>query len=214
MKLLFISHKMARYGTLEGIRMVLDGGCRHIQLRMKDTPEVEVQRAAAEAVAMCRDFGAAIYIDDFPHVCRAVGAAGVHLGKMDMSPVEARQIVGSQAIIGGTANTFEDIAALAGQGVDYIGLGPFRFTETKKNLSPVLGLAGYQAVMKACRDHGIALPVVAIGGITAADIPAILATGVSGIALSSTILAASDPTAETRKLIKIINNEKSENCGA
>lgn len=194
--------------------MVLEGGCRHVQLRMKDATEAEVERTARQALRMCGDFGARLYIDDFPAVCRAVGAAGVHLGKTDMPPVEARKIVGDQAIIGGTANTFDDIAALHRQGVDYIGLGPFRFTETKKNLSPVLGLEGYRSIMRACREHGIGLPVVAIGGIASADIPAILATGVSGIALSSSILAASDPTAETRKLIKIIDDEKSENCGA
>lgn len=137
-----------------------------------------------------------------------VGAKGVHLGKNDMAPAQARNMMGRGFVIGGTANTFEDIVRLNDQRVDYIGLGPFRFTETKKNLSPILGLEGYERIIAQCREAGIDLPVVAIGGITADDIPAILNTGVSAIALSSTILGAADPVAETRKIIEIINNCK------
>jgi thiamine-phosphate pyrophosphorylase len=119
-----------------------------------------------------------------------VNATGVHLGKTDMPPAEARRILGDGFIIGGTANTFEDIRRLTDEGVDYIGLGPFRFTATKKNLSPILGLEGYKDILSRCRAAGIALPVLAIGGITVDDIPALMQTGVSGIAVSSAIRQA------------------------
>ena len=105
----------------------------------------------------------------------------------------------------GTANTYEDIYRLNNEGIDYIGLGPFRFTTTKKNLSPILGLSGYKDIMQKCRENGINLPVIAIGGITTNDIPELMATGVSGIALSSSILRAKDPVSETKKNIETIN---------
>ena len=94
------------------------------------------------------------------------------------------------------------------QGADYIGLGPFRFTQTKRNLSPVLGLEGYRTIMECCRNAGIALPVVAIGGITAADVENILATGVTGIALSGALLQAENTLEETQRIINIINRTK------
>ena len=77
------------------------------------------------------------------------GADGVHLGKNDMSPSDARKILGNGYIIGGTANTLDDIERLIKEGVDYIGLGPFRYTETKKNLSPILGIDGYKKILMA-----------------------------------------------------------------
>lgn len=206
--LLFITHSTQGYGYLDGAEAVLKGGCRNIQLRMKDVPETEVLETARTLKVMCDDYGAELYIDDHVAVAVEVGAKGVHLGKNDMAPAQARNMMGRGFVIGGTANTFEDIVRLNDQRVDYIGLGPFRFTETKKNLSPILGLEGYERIIAQCREAGIDLPVVAIGGITADDIPAILNTGVSAIALSSTILGAADPVAETRKIIEIINNCK------
>ena len=203
--LLFITHQTERYSYLQSVEIALKGGCRQIQLRMKDVPPAEVEKAGIEAKKMCDDFGAALYIDDHVPVCKNVGAAGVHLGKLDMPPSEARKILGDGFIIGGTANSFEDIVRLKSEGVDYIGLGPFRFTNTKKNLSPIIGLGGYFRMMKQCAEHQIDLPVLAIGGITNADIADILKSGVSGIALSSTILNAENSVEETKQIIDIIN---------
>lgn len=110
---------------------------------------------------------------------------GVHLGKKDMSPLEARKILGYTKIIGGTCNTFEDIAERYRQQVDYIGLGPFRFTSTKKQLSPILGLEGYRHIMDACRRRASAFPYTPSAGYRKTTIRPILDTGVTGIALSS-----------------------------
>ena len=100
-------------------------------------------------------------------------------------------------------NTFEDILAHAEAGADYIGCGPFRFTTTKKNLSPILGLEGYARIVEQMRQNHISLPIVAIGGIAFEDIPAILQTGVTGIALSGSVLRADDPIAEMRKIVEL-----------
>jgi len=206
--LLFISHQTERYDYLQSIDIALRGGCRQIQLRMKDVSSEEVEKVGIQAIKMCDQYGARLFIDDHVNACLNVGATGVHLGKFDMPPDEARKILGEDFVIGGTANTIEDIIQLKAAGVDYIGLGPFRFTTTKKNLSPILGLEGYHQIIRQCREHRINLPIIAIGGITISNIPDILNTGVSCIALSSTILAAENPVEETKKIISVINKYK------
>lgn len=200
----FISHYTNQYSYLDSIQMALDGGCRWIQLRMKDAPDNEVRHIALQAQQLCRNVGATFIIDDRVDLVYDIKADGVHLGKNDMPISEARKILGNNFIIGGTANTFDDVVAHYEASANYIGCGPFRFTTTKQKLSPLLGLEGYNSIVKQMRTHGIDIPIVAIGGITADDIPAIMQTGVSGIALSGTVLRASNPTEEMKRLLKII----------
>lgn len=198
----FITHSNNRYGYVDGARLALEGGCRWVQLRMKEATEVEFMAAAAEIGRLCKEHGATFVLDDHVEWVEKTGADGVHLGKNDMPIDEARKILGSDKIIGGTANTFEDVERLYRQGADYIGCGPFRFTTTKKNLSPVLGLEGYQHIVDQMKSHGIDLPIVAIGGILESDIKSILATGVSGIAVSGGILNAENPVEEMQRFLK------------
>lgn len=202
----YISHFTPQIGYAEGIKMALEGGCRWIQLRMKDAPAEEIIACAEEVLPLCRRHGAKFLLDDHVELVRQLGADGVHLGKNDMPVDEARKILGPDIIIGGTANTIEDIIRLHKQGADYIGCGPFRFTTTKKNLSPILGLDGYKSIVLKMKELGIDLPIVAIGGITVEDIPAVMGTGVSGIALSGAILGASDPVEMTARIIETIDN--------
>lgn len=202
----YISHFTPQISYAEGIRMALEGGCRWIQLRMKDAPAEEIIACAEEVLPLCRRHGAKFLLDDHVELVRQLGADGVHLGKNDMPVDEARKILGPDIIIGGTANTIEDIIRLHKQGADYIGCGPFRFTTTKKNLSPILGLDGYKSIVLKMKELGIALPIVAIGGITVEDIPAVMETGVSGIALSGAILGAPDPVEMTARIIETIDN--------
>lgn len=203
----FISHYSERYSYLDSIQLALEGGCRWIQLRMKDATDDEVRPIAVEAQKLCRAYGAKFIIDDRVALVRELGADGVHLGKNDMPIREARQILGPDYIIGGTANTFEDAKAHYEASADYIGCGPFRFTTTKQKLAPVLGLDGYRQIIRKLRAANINIPIVAIGGITKDDIPAILQTGITGIALSGTVLRADDPIAEMKHIINIINHE-------
>lgn len=202
----YISHFTPQISYAEGIRMALEGGCRWIQLRMKDAPAEEIVACAEEVIPLCRRHGAKFLLDDHVELVRQLGADGVHLGKNDMPVDEARKILGPDIIIGGTANTIEDIIKLHKQGTDYIGCGPFRFTTTKKNLSPILGLDGYKSIVLKMKELGIDLPIVAIGGITVEDIPAVMETGVSGIALSGAILGAPDPVEMTARIIETIDN--------
>lgn len=201
MELQFITHYTGRYTYFDSARMALEGGCRWIQLRMKEATEEEVEKEAIRVQDLCRQYGATFIIDDHVALAKKLHADGVHLGKKDMPIAEARKLLGKDFIIGGTANTFEDVQMHYAAGADYIGCGPFRFTTTKKNLSPVLGLEGYRNIVSRMKEAGINLPIVAIGGIAFGDIPAIMQTGVSGIALSGSILRADDPIAETRRII-------------
>ena len=198
----FITHETETVGYVEGARMALEGGCRWIQLRMKDSSDDEVRNAAAEIQPMCKAHDAIFLLDDRVELAKELKADGVHLGKNDMPVDEARRVLGEEFIIGGTANTFEDIEHLARQGADYIGCGPFRFTTTKKNLAPVIGIEGYRDIIEKMKAAGIDLLVVDIGGITADDIDDILATGVRGIAVSGTVLRAENPVAMMKQIIQ------------
>ena len=200
----FISHQNDRYSYLDGIRLAIKGGCKWVQLRMKDATDDEVRPIAIEAQRLCRENGATFIIDDRVALVKELHADGVHLGKEDMPIAEARQILGDDYIIGGTANTLDDVKRHYASGANYIGCGPFRFTTTKKRLSPILGLDGYESIVEGMKREGIDLPIVAIGGITADDVPSILATGVTGIALSGAILNADNPVDETRRFVGMV----------
>ncbi len=198
----FITHFNDRYGYVDGARMALEGGCRWIQLRMKGASDDEVAEAAAQIQPLCREYEAIFLLDDRVELAKSLKADGVHLGKNDMPISEARRVLGEEFIIGGTANTFDDIERLSSQGADYIGCGPFRFTTTKEKLAPVLGLEGYRRIVAQMEAKGINLPIVAIGGITCEDIPALMQTGIDGIAISGAVLNAADPVAEMKRMIE------------
>ena len=126
----FISHYTDRIGYLDSIRLALEGGCRWVQLRVKNATIDELRPMALEAQRMCREAGATFIIDDQVALVKEIGADGVHLGKNDMPVAEARKVLGPDFIIGGTANTFEDVKMHYESGANYIGCGPFRFTTT------------------------------------------------------------------------------------
>ncbi|MFK7901066.1 MAG: thiamine phosphate synthase, partial [Cyclobacteriaceae bacterium] len=133
-----------------------------------------------------------LLINDNVKLAQEIKAGGVHLGKNDIDADKARAILGKDFIIGGTANSFDDIVRLNEWKVDYIGLGPFRLTETKENLSPTLGKEGYQGILESMKAQNIDIPVVAIGGILAEDVPSLLGLGLHGIAISGGISKAED----------------------
>ncbi|WP_316819014.1 thiamine phosphate synthase [Pedobacter nyackensis] len=172
---------------LAAIEKVLAAGGKWIQLRVKDQTEAEVLPLAIEAVALCKKHGAKLIVNDYPLVALKAGADGVHLGLDDMPVAAARALLGAKMIIGGTANTLAHMQLRAQEGADYIGLGPYRFTTTKQNLSPVIGLEGYFSLIEAARNAEITLPVIAIGGIELTDIPLLMQSGIHGVAISGAL---------------------------
>ena len=199
----FITHFTASISYPDSARIALEGGCRWVQLRMKDASEEELKNTAIRVQDLCRQYGATFIIDDHVDLVKQIGADGVHLGKLDMPIKEARERLGKGFSIGGTANTFEDIRQHVADGADYIGCGPFRFTTTKQKLSPILGLDGYRSILAQMKEEGLSIPVVGIGGITREDIPALKAVGLSGIALSGGILKAGNPVREMETIIQL-----------
>ncbi len=196
----FITH------TNSGLREALGGGCRWVQLRMKEATDDEFAAMARKVVPLCREYGAKIIFDDRVHLVAPLGADGVHLGKLDMPLPEARRLLGPEKIIGATANTLADVEQAAEAGADYIGVGPYRFTTTKRNLSPILGLEGYRDILSQARKRGIVTPIVAIGGITVDDLPALKETGVDGVAVSGLILNSEDIRHTTQTIIQTWTN--------
>ena len=169
---------------LENIRRMCAAGADWVQLRLKNEPFETVLETAKAAKDICDAFQVKLIINDFPEVAKKVNADGVHLGKQDSCPLEARKLLGPDKIIGGTANTLEDCESLCEKQVDYIGLGPLRHTTTKKNPSPVLGAKSYLKLLSSLSAGGKSVPVIAIGGITPSDIPALAESGVHGVAIS------------------------------
>lgn len=202
----FITHSSENITILEEIENVVAGGCKWVQLRMKDAEKEEIKEVARKAKEICKKNDVILVIDDYVDIAKELELDGVHLGKNDMPVDEARKLLGEEFIIGATANTFEDIEALRHTDIDYIGLGPFRFTSTKKNLSPVIGIDGYAEIMRRKAESSINLPIVAIGGICYDDINDIMDTGISGIAVSGSLINAKNMTEETRKMIFLLES--------
>ena len=186
-KLQYISQGETAATQLKNISEALDAGCNWVQLRFKNTEE-NVLRATAEKVKkICDTYRAIFIINDHPLIAKGVDADGVHLGLTDMKISEAKNIIGANKILGGTANTLQDVLQRVEEGCSYVGLGPFRFTTTKAQLSSVLGLEGYKNIMNELRQRNIDIPIYAIGGILANDISSILQTGIYGVAGSGII---------------------------
>lgn len=180
-KLHYISQGKCPREHLDNITMACSSGASLVQLRLKDVDEDILMTTAEKAREITGNYQTRLIINDHYKIAKAVKSDGVHLGKTDSCPLEARKQLHSWQLIGGTANTLQDCVDLIEKGVDYIGLGPFRFTRTKHNLSPVLELIGYEMLLQKLKTE---TPIIAIGGITIKDVPDILATGVYGIAVS------------------------------
>lgn len=171
---------------------VLEGGGRWIQLRLKDSTTEQRTILGRRLRELCDQYDAVLIIDDDVEAVLRTGADGVHLGREDMSPLEARRLLGHGKIIGSTCNTSEDLLRAYHCGSDYVGVGPFRMTTTKKRLAPILGVEGVKSL--AIFNHTLRhpMPMVAIGGITLEDVETIMDTGVSGIAVSGVVDISQD----------------------
>lgn len=187
-RLQYISQGKSAIEQETNIRKALDCGADWIQVRWKNTSESERLKLSEKVQNFCQMYKAVCIINDTISIAKAIDADGVHLGLKDESIAKARTILGNNKIIGGTANTLKDIFQRTNEGCDYIGLGPFRFTITKEKLSPILGLEGYQSIMRLLQERAItAAPIYAIGGINLSDIQALKSMGVYGVALSGII---------------------------
>ena len=168
---------------------LLAAGARWIQLRMKNAEPTTWLATAREVVTACRTAGATCIINDSVDIALAADAHGVHLGKLDGDWTAARARLGPDKILGGTVNDADAARRAAACGaLDYVGIGPWRFTSTKKNLAPVLGREGIAPLLPLLDG----LPAWVIGGIRPEDLPAVRALGVRGVAVSSALFSSND----------------------
>ncbi len=184
------------------------GGVNWVQLRLKNVNYEEYKKVALEVQKVCSKYNAVLIINDNVQLAADIGADGVHIGSTDMTPTEARALLGEKFIIGCTANTFEDVVRLSALPINYIGLGPFRYTTTKQNLSPVLGLDGYKSILNQLKTTSTTHPpIIGIGGIIIHDVVSLMDTSIHGIAVSGAIGNASDVSGKAADFISIIENK-------
>ncbi|PQJ73167.1 thiamine phosphate synthase [Polaribacter butkevichii] len=183
-KLHYISQGETPKEHLENIQKACVAGADWVQLRLKNSDAKTILETAKEAREITTRFKAKLIINDHYKAAKEIKADGVHLGKTDECPSKVRAFLGTSYIIGGTANTLEDCRNLLDKKVDYIGLGPYQFTETKQHLSPVLGVEGYKNLLEELQTE---TPIIAIGGIVLKDVAKITNTGIYGIAISGAI---------------------------
>lgn len=201
----FITNGSTPVEVITQVKEVLEGGCGWIQLRLKEFTDDQIIEVITHVKPMCEAHGATLIMNDRVDMAANYNLDGVHLGIDDMPVSEARNILGDDAIIGVTANTIEEILTLCQQPMSYFGIGPMRFTTTKKNLRPEIGLSGYHDIVEAMRQTGVNKPAVAIGGITIEDVFDLLALGLWGVAVSGTIARAPHPKEITKEFMSIVN---------
>jgi thiamine-phosphate pyrophosphorylase len=183
---------------VEIVAAAIRGGVTMIQLRNKDDKLSVIEKQARDILELTCDAGIPLLINDYIDIAFNVKADGVHLGQGDASPVDARQVLGPEAVIGLTAFTEEHFAALDPEIVDYAGTGPFYPTKTDKG-KPVLGAQGFSALVQKSP-----VPVVGIGGITPENAAAVMHAGAQGVAMMRAISGAEDPEGAVRRFARIV----------
>ena len=183
------------------------GGVDWVQLRLKNVTYDEYKKVALEVQEVCKRYGATFIVNDNVRLVLDINADGVHIGKSDvMSPEDEATLRQGNHIVGCTTNTLEDVLHFVGKPISYVGLGPYRFTTTKEKLSPILGLEGYKEIMTGVNNSPEKLPlVIAIGGITEADVPLLMATGIYGVAVSGAINNAADVAGTAKQFKQLLN---------
>jgi len=171
----------------EAVTALVRGGVRILQLRAKAVSDRTLVELAREALAAARGGAALLLVNDRPDVVRIVGADGVHLGQDDLTPADARTVLGPQAIVGVSTHSLEQLRRAASQPVDYVAVGPVFPTSTKANPDPVVGLA----FVREAREL-LAQPLVAIGGIRPDNARAVVHAGADGLAVLSALLGSRD----------------------
>ena len=185
----------ARHGVVDTAVAAARGGATIVQLRDKTASERDIAGLGRALIAALAPFNVPLIVNDRVDVAVEIGAAGAHIGQGDLSVAEARKRLGSSAILGLSIETEAQMDRPDWRLIDYIGASPYRATITKPDHAAPVGPAGLSAICAAAP-----CPVVAIGGIMAADAPELKGCGASGMAVVSAICAAEDPERAARTL--------------
>lgn len=204
-RLQYISQGNTVKDQLWAIWNALDAGCSWVQLRYKWKADPDFMKLAEDAKRLTSDYKSVLVINDFPQVVKEVDADGVHVGLHDMQVGEARKLLGAEKIIGGTANTYSEVLRRIDEKCDYVGVGPFRFTKTKENLSPILGIEGYRNLIFKMEKAGLNIPIYAVGGIQIDDVLGLRKEKIHGIAISEMITQANEPRNTVEQIYKMLH---------
>ena len=178
----------------------LEAGAPTLQVRLKSGTDGDRYRLARAIAERCRAADATCLVNDRADLAVAVGADGVHVGADDLPVPIVRRIVGPTALVGGTARSPEVAQRLVAEGASYLGVGPTFATQSKTGLPSPIGVDGVRAVVEA-----VAVPVIAIAGITADTVDAVMATGAWGVAVIGAIVDAPDPHTATHDLMLAVS---------
>jgi thiamine-phosphate pyrophosphorylase len=191
------------------VRAALSVGAPVVQVRVEDhATDREAYDLTVRVAALCAEYGASCLVNDRLHVALAAGAAGGHVGADDLPADAARRVLGPAAVLGATARSPQTALAAVAAGASYLGVGPAYATSTKPGLPAPIGPAGVAAVAAA-----VDVPVIAIGGVTAACVPDLLAAGAYGVAVVGAVSAAADPARATAALLSVLAGARSARAG-
>lgn len=180
----------------EVVETLLKAGVTCVQLREKEAEDALILQEARELKALCHRYGVPFLVNDRPDLAQAVGADGVHVGQEDTGLTEARNLLGPNALLGGSAHTVEEALAAQAAGADYLGCGAVFGSGTKHNVSQ-MPLETLTAICQA-----VDIPVVAIGGVSLDSLPLLAGTGIAGVAVISGLFAAEDKTEAAQAFLK------------
>lgn len=200
----FITNSKSKTPITEQIFAFIDGGGRWVQIRMKDASDEEIRKVVEEVKPKCIETGTFLLLNDRVELAKELNVGGVHLGQEDMPVSKARMLLGAAAVIGVTAHSYADVAAVSKMDIDYFGIGPYAETKTKENLSTILGIDGIRDICYEMEKNEIEIPRVAVGGIKIEDVLPLLEAGVNGIAVSGAIAFSEDIKKATEDFLKVL----------
>ena len=201
----FITNSDSQINVVDQIKGAIAGGCRWIQINMKDASDDDIKCVINEVKPLCQESESILILSDKVELVKELELDGVHLDKGAMLPTQAREILGAGPIIGVAANSFSDISQIRYFDIDYISVGPYKHPESSTTDSPIVSTDDYASIMAQIHEQQIELPIVAFGDIETTDIQGLWATGINGIAVSNAIANANDISAQTAQFISLLN---------
>ena len=201
----FITKSDSQINVVEQIKGAIAGGCRWIQVNMKDASDDDIKCVINEVKPLCQESESILILSNRMELVKELELDGVHLDKGAMLPTQAREILGAGPIIGVAANSFSDISQIRYFDIDYISVGPYKHPESSTADSPIVSTDDYASIMAQIHEQQIELPIVAFGDIETTDIQGLWATGINGIAVSNAIANANDISAQTAQFISLLD---------
>ena len=186
-KLHFITHDLPHSSHIEQVQVACEAGAKWIQYRCLSKADDELLADINLIAEICDDWGATLIVTNHIHLKGKADIQGFHIEDINAYFIALRKQIGEEFTLGGSANTIEQLIKLADDGADYAGFGPFNISSTKPNDYPLIKTDDYANAIENLKSANKDLPVLAVGGVTIADVPALMTTGIFGIAASSAI---------------------------